>query len=60
MKTITHSRLVADLEKLGLLKDDIVMVHASLYSVGTILGGPAAPGFHFADASCKQMIQYMH
>lgn len=40
MKMITQSRIVADSATIGLEKDDIVMVHASLRSVGTILGGP--------------------
>jgi len=39
-ETITESRLVSDLTALGLQKDDLVMVHASLRSVGTVLGGP--------------------
>lgn len=36
----TKRRLVADLRQLGLLPGDMVMVHASLRSVGPILGGP--------------------
>ena len=39
---ITRSRLVADFTTLGLKKGNIVMVHASLRSVGTVLGGPDA------------------
>jgi aminoglycoside 3-N-acetyltransferase len=39
---ITRSKLIADLKAMGVLKDDIVMVHASLRSVGVILGGPDA------------------
>ncbi len=39
---MTHTRasLVADLRRLGLSPGDIVMVHASVRSVGPVLGGP--------------------
>lgn len=35
---ITRSRLVEDLIKLGVSHDDIVMLHASVKSVGWIVG----------------------
>jgi aminoglycoside 3-N-acetyltransferase len=37
---ITKSRLVADFGKLGITQGDIVMIHASVKSVGWIVGGP--------------------
>jgi len=36
----TRSRLIADLEKMGLLPGDTVMLHASVKAVGWIVGGP--------------------
>lgn len=40
--TLPHTRaqLVADLHRLGLRPGDLVMVHASVRSVGPVLGGP--------------------
>lgn len=40
MKMFTKDQLVADITTLGVQKDDLVMVHTSLRSVGNILGGP--------------------
>lgn len=37
---ITRSQLVQDLARLGLEAGDVVMVHASMRAVGTVLGGP--------------------
>lgn len=36
----TRAELVADLRRLGLVPGDLVMVHASVRSVGLVLGGP--------------------
>lgn len=37
---ITRSRLVEDLKKLGVSSGDVIMLHASVKSVGWIVGGP--------------------
>lgn len=40
MLSRTRAHLIADLHRLGLTPGDIVMVHASVRSVGPVLGGP--------------------
>jgi aminoglycoside 3-N-acetyltransferase len=37
---VTRSRLVADFQRLGLKAGDVVMLHASVKSVGWVVGGP--------------------
>jgi len=37
---ITRSRLVTDLKELGVSSGDVIMLHASVKSVGWIVGGP--------------------
>lgn len=36
----THSQLVRQMAELGLVTDDVVMVHSSMRAVGPVLGGP--------------------
>lgn len=40
LPVITRSRLVSDLSKLGLVPGDTLMLHASVKTVGWIVGGP--------------------
>jgi aminoglycoside 3-N-acetyltransferase len=37
---ITKSRLITDLEKLGVMAGDTIMLHASVKAIGWIVGGP--------------------
>lgn len=39
MKPITKEEMINDLKKLGLKKEDIVLVHSSLSSIGYVVGG---------------------
>lgn len=40
LPVVTRSRLVADLQKLGLVPGQVVMLHVSVKSVGWVVGGP--------------------